>query len=213
MTIGRFSNAAKRSKFGNRMDDLGARGFPDTIETERLLIRPIRSGDGRQINAAIRETYQDLHRWMEWAQHLPTVYETEGFCQRAGQDFAAEKEIALSAYLKGSANFVLALGLHCKDSSSATFEIGYWCRTSLQGQGYVSEAVRAVTRAGCERLGAKRIEIRCDSRNTQSRRVAERAGYRLVATIRNDHTAPNSQARDTLVFAMVGKDYKRLSED
>src|SRR5579871_2026060 len=44
--------------------DETARAIPAWIETERLRICPPQPGDGAEINAAIRETYDALHRWI-----------------------------------------------------------------------------------------------------------------------------------------------------
>lgn len=184
------------------------REFPESIETSRLVIRPIRPGDGEKINEAIRETYDELHRWMEWATHLPSVKETEEFCRQAAQNFAANKDIALLACLKDVGTFVLGTGLHSRDWSTPKFEIGYWCRTSFQRQGYVTEAVNSLTLIGFEAMKANRIEIRCDARNARSRQVAERAGYRLETVIHNDQSAPGGPLRDTLVFVMLPEEFK-----
>jgi RimJ/RimL family protein N-acetyltransferase len=49
-------------------------------------------------------------------------------------------------------------------------------------------------------LKARRIEIRCDARNTRSAAVAERAGYTLEARLHHDTRAPDGSLRDTLVY-------------
>lgn len=82
------------------------------------------------------------------------------------------------------------------------FEIGYWCRKQFLGEGYITEAMRGITRFGFETLGARRIEIRCDSRHAPSQRVAGGAGYQLEATLRNDRASVDGQLSDTLIFAM-----------
>ena len=51
--------------------------FPDPINTDRLLLRSPQPGDGVEVNQAIRESYADLHEWMDWANYLPDVEETE----------------------------------------------------------------------------------------------------------------------------------------
>jgi RimJ/RimL family protein N-acetyltransferase len=83
------------------------------------------------------------------------------------------------------------------------FEIGYWCRTRFTGHGYTTEAVRGITAFAFEALGARRVEIRCDSRNLPSARVAERAGFRLEGELRNNEIATDRGLRDTLIYAMV----------
>ena len=186
--------------------------FPEIIETERLLIRSPRPGDGAEVNAAIRETFNDLHFWMDWADHLPTVEETEKHCQRAHANFVERKDFPLGAYLKVANKLVVRAGLHLRDWKVPKFEIGYWCRASFQGQGYVTETVRAITHAGFKILKANRIEIRCDPRNVRSRRVAERAGYRLEAELKNDKLAPDGSLRNTLIFALLPDDFGQIKE-
>jgi len=69
----------------------------------------------------------------------------------------------------------------------------------------VTESVKALTRIGFDQLGANRIEIRFDSRNERSRRIAARCGYQLEAKLKNDQLAPDGILRTrlyTLFFLM-----------
>ena len=180
--------------------------FPERIETERLIIRPARPGDGAEVNAAIRETYDDLHRWMEWADHVPEVAETEARQVWAHGRYLRGEDYSAKAYRKDTGDLAVAIGLHVLDADPPAFEIGYWCRASCQGKGYVTEAVRALTRVAFDVLGARRVEIRCDARNLRSRAVAERAGYPLEAVLPADQTAPDGSVRDTCVYALSRAD-------
>ena len=164
------------------------------------------------MNAAIVETFDDLHFWMNWADHLPTVEETEKHCQRAHQNFVEQSDFPLQAHLKDTKTFVVRAGLHPRDWKVPKFEIGYWCRASFQGQGYVTETVRAITYAGFEIMGANRIEIRSDPRNVRSRRVAERAGYRFEAELKNDQLAPDGSLRNTLIFSLLPDEFDEIKE-
>jgi len=186
------------------------REFPEIIETERLLLRSPRAGDGAELNAAIRESFEQLHAWMEWADHMPTVEESEENCRTAYEKFLARTDFPLQARLKSSGELVLRMGLHPLDWKVPSFEIGYWRRKGFDGQGYVTEAVRAVTRLAFETLGANRVQICCDSRNIRSRNVAERAGYRLEAELRNAEIALQGGLRNTLIFALIPADYAAL---
>lgn len=176
--------------------------FPDPIETDRLLLRGPRPGDGAEVNQAVRESFADLHEWMDWAAYLPDVAETEQRKQEAHAKFLAGEDFSVHAYLKTNNVLVAVAGFHPLNWSVPSFEIGYWGRYGYQGQGYVTETVRALTRVGLEVFQANRIQICCDERNLRSRRVAELAGYRLEAVLKNEQRAPNGRLRNTLVFAM-----------
>ncbi len=57
-------------------------------------------------------------------------------------------------------------------------------------------------------MGANRLEIRCDPRNVRSRRVAERAGYKLEAELRREQVGPDGNLRDTLIYVLFPDEYR-----
>jgi RimJ/RimL family protein N-acetyltransferase len=177
--------------------------FPDHFETERLLLRAPRPGDGQPLNDAIRESLDNLRPWMHWAQMLQTVEQTEAVVRQAAARFYLREELRLHLFRKSDGLLVGSSGMHHLDWSVPRFEIGYWVRASLEGQGYVTEAVNGITRFAFETLMAQRMEILCDVNNTRSAAVAERCGYRLEARLRRDSRAPDGSIRDTLVFARL----------
>ncbi len=83
------------------------------------------------------------------------------------------------------------------------FEIGYWCRTRITSHGYITEAVTRISAFAFDALGARRVEIRCDPRNFRSARVAERAGFTLEGTIRNNEVGTDGKLRDTRIYASI----------
>ena len=155
--------------------------FRDHFETERLFIRAPRPGDGAAVNAAIRESYENLRQWMVWAQTIPTIEHSESSVRRAAAEFLLREDLRMHLYRKSDGLFVGSSGLHFIDWSLPRFEIGYWVRASLEGQGYITEAVKGISKFASEELGALRLEIVCDSRNKRSAAVAER--YRRVRTL------------------------------
>ena len=177
--------------------------FPESFESDRLTIRAPRPGDGVEINAAVRETFDDLKVWMPWAQQMPTLEESESYVRRAQCQFLAREELTLFLFLKGTNTMVGSSGLHRIDWDIPKFEIGYWCRKRFQGQGYITESTEAITTFAFETLGAKRVEIRCDSKNVRSQRIPDRLGFKLEGALRNDSLSPSGELRDTLVFAKI----------
>ena len=94
-------------------------------------------------------------------------------------------------------------GLHRIDWTLRKFEIGYWRKSGCAGRGFVTEAVRALSRMAFDALAARRVEIRMDDRNAASWRVAERAGFTLEALLRFDSATPAGEPRSTRVYARV----------
>ncbi|HYO09487.1 MAG TPA: GNAT family protein [Tepidisphaeraceae bacterium] len=177
--------------------------LPMALHTERLLLRPPRAGDGPRVNAAIVASAPELAAWMPWANPTPSVQETEVWCRRAAVHWLGREQLPFNLYLKGTDTCVGACGLPRIKWDIPTAEIGYWVRTPDAGKGLIAEAVAEVTRFGLDVLKLRRLEIRCDDRNTRSSRVAERAGYALEGILRNDSTDPGGEVRSTRVYALI----------
>jgi RimJ/RimL family protein N-acetyltransferase len=67
--------------------------------------------------------------------------------------------------------------------------------------------VKLLTDFAFTSLGAQRVMIRCDARNTRSAAVAERLGFVREAHLRNElRTHTDSELRDTLIFSLIPSD-------
>ncbi len=180
--------------------------FDDVFETDRLLIRGPRPGDGRELQAAIADSINELKEWMPWATEVPSKEDAEINIRNAFMQFLKREDLRLNLYLKGSETLIGCSGLHRINWNVPKFEIGYWCRTPFTRNGYIREAVKGISNFAFKKLNAKRIEIRCDPLNVASRKIPEALGFQLEGTLRNDDRAPNGELRDTLVFAKTDSD-------
>ena len=177
--------------------------LPDEILTRRLRIAVPRAGDGAEVNEAIVESFEELHQWMPWAAELPSVLESEHFARDAAARYLRREDLPLLLRKRRSGELIGASGFHRIDWTVPRFEIGYWCRTSEVGHGYISEAVIGLTRFAFKTLRAARVEIRTDVDNARSWRIPERLGFTLEGVLRRDTRTPQGELRDTRVYAMV----------
>ena len=180
---------------------------PERIETERLVLRVPRRGDGPMVNAAIAASIAELGPWLPWAGAMPSVDESEATCRRQQGRFILREDFVMLIFLRasdgGEGELVGGTGLHRIDWTLRRFEIGYWRKTGCDGRGVVTEAVRAMARMAFDHLDARRVEIRMDDANVPSWKVAERAGFTLEALMRFDANNPAGQPRSTRVYARV----------
>ncbi|GMK46568.1 ribosomal-protein-serine acetyltransferase [Paenibacillus glycanilyticus] len=177
--------------------------IPESFESARLLIRAPLFGDGAAVNEAVVESIEELRPWMPWANQIPTIEESEIGIRKSRLEFLERTDLRLLLIHKETGQLVGSSGLHRMDWQARNFETGYWVRTSCAGQGYISEAVEAITEFAIHQLQANRIEIRCDSRNAKSARVAERSGFTLEGILRSEKRAKDGSLRDTMVFSKV----------
>ena len=178
---------------------------PDYLATPRLILRSARASDAPALNAAVIESLAALKPYMPWAQVAPSLAQTEGECRRMQARMLLREDLPFFVFERDAdgaeAGFIGGTGLHRIDWTVRRFEVGYWCRTSKCGQGFIGEAVEAITRCAFEQMGARRVEVRMDDGNERSWRVAERAGFALEGVLRQQSLTPTGEPRDTRVYA------------
>lgn len=178
--------------------------IPEQIETERLIIRAPRTTDALDVWTAIHESHHALKKWMPWAQQLPQLEDTEDNIRQAVADYITRKDLRLLLFSKETGEFIGSSGLHRINWSIPKFEIGYWLTSKMEGKGYMTEAVEAITEMAFEQLGARRVEIRCDEENVKSRLIPERLNYQLEAVLHHDQLSSDGKdLRNTCIYAKI----------
>jgi RimJ/RimL family protein N-acetyltransferase len=197
-----FFNKPITNKNGEDMKSHYLLNVPKVIHTNRLTLRAHEPGDGVMINMAIRETFPQLKLWMPWAKIMPTVANNEEFARRAAAQFIRREEFTFGIHLHDQANILLGgIGVHNCSWENRSFELGYWCRKSAQGAGYITESADCLTNLLAKRYKAKRVVIRCDSRNNASAAVAKRLDFKLEGCMRQVRKDNACKFFDMLVFA------------
>jgi RimJ/RimL family protein N-acetyltransferase len=181
---------------------------PERIETARLILRMARCDDAAAMNAAVCESLDDLRVYMPWAQSAPSLAQSNADCRRMQGKFLLREDLSLFIFERhadgSEGEFIGGTGLHRISWIVRRFELGYWCRTSRQGQGFVTEAALAVTRFAFDQLRARRVEVRMDDANERSWKVAKRAGFVFEGVFRSDSLDPLGAVRDTRLYALIG---------
>jgi ribosomal-protein-serine acetyltransferase len=177
--------------------------FPTQFETERLLIRMPLPGDGAITCESINASLAELKPWMPFAQKEQTLEETEIVIRQGYSNFLNRSDLRLLIFNKDTGEFIASSGLHRINWDIPKFEIGYWIDTRYSGKGYMIEAVRGIADFAVRELKARRIEIRCDSKNVKSRAIPERLNFALEGILKNDSLSVDGELRDTCVYAKV----------
>jgi RimJ/RimL family protein N-acetyltransferase len=175
--------------------------IPVPITTPRLVLRPPRAGDGVIVNEAIIESFDQLSHWLPWADHKPTVQETEIMMRTMEARWILRQDLPLLIFdTKGL--LLGSTGLHRINWSLPSFEIGYWVRSTHTGRGIITESTHALVRYAFEQLHAVRIVIKCDEENTASRRIAEKLNFHLEGIcLQDQRNSASNTLRNTALYA------------
>lgn len=178
--------------------------FPSLFYTKQLFIRMPQPGDGKSVCEAVNASIEELKPWMKWAQKEHSEYDSELGIREAHVKFLRRENLRFLIFLKDTGQFIGTSSLHNIDWDVRKFEIGYWIDTRYSGNGYMTEAVRGICDFACNHLDARRLEIRCDTKNSKSKLIPERLGFELEGVIKNeDLSVDGSELRNTYLFARI----------
>lgn len=159
------------------------------LETERLVLRPWAERDIPEVFRICQDA--EIQRYTT----VPSPYQlrdAEWFIMDHCPKMAASGQVAtFGVFLADTgrvAGAISLMGITTISQDVRTAEIGYWASPETRGHGYLTEAARAVVRWGFRELGLQRIVWQAYAGNDASRRVAEKAGFRIVGLQRGSHT-------------------------
>ncbi len=177
--------------------------FPEVLETSRLIIRPGHPDDAEAVNAAVRDSMEELRLWMPWADHVPPLEETLERLRQQREAYESGADCGLSLRERATGAFVGKCGVHLCPGEPLQREIGYWIRTSHTRRGYATEAVRAIAAAALEALHLEALQLKTSERNLASQRVAERAGFVRQAVLEDGRVDPGGIPSRTVLYVLA----------
>jgi ribosomal-protein-alanine N-acetyltransferase len=151
------------------------------IQTARLqLIRP----DPERVDEYV--LLLNNQRVSRWLARPPFPYrrsDAQAFLQAAPARFREESGLGLSILHAESDRLIGGVGLNNIDWTHAHAEVGYWLGEPYWGQGYATEALRALLRVGFDALALHRVQAFVFVGNHRSDRVLRKLGFRLEGTV------------------------------
>lgn len=173
------------------------------IRTPRLLIRPKQIGDGATTCAAVAETWDELHKWMRWAEDRDafTPESMEIRNRHVMAKFILREGIELIGVEAASGTAVVWCGLHDIDWEGRQCDTGYWVRQAAQRKGFATEAANALVRYAFGALGMRRIGLTYSGGNEPSRRIAERLGFSFEGIQKGANILPGGRCADKHCYA------------
>jgi RimJ/RimL family protein N-acetyltransferase len=184
--------------------------IPERIEAKRLYLRPYKQGDGRWYYTMSRKNHGHLERYEadNAVMSLRTEEEAEILVRELAADWAARNCFFMGAFRKGTEEFVAQIYIGSVDWDLPEFSIGYFADVDHEGQGFVTEAVKAALHFAFEHLAAHRVRIECDDTNVRSYRVAERCGFAREAHIRESKKNPDGTITGTLIYGLLKEEFQ-----
>ena len=157
-----------------------------TLETSRLILRPLELADAPQIQAIFPQW--EVVKYL--ATKVPWPYPPDG-----AESFL--RELVLPAMERGDGWFWSLRRKSAPEQLMGVINLrtngeehrGFWLDPRMQGQGYMSEACEAVTSFWFEVLGFPVMQVAKAAENMASRRISEKQGMRVIARVEREYIA------------------------
>ena len=172
---------------------------PDTLETERLLLRRPTMADAPAIFAYASDP--EVTRHMLWPTHRGLA-DAKEFVGLSAESWSTGQEYCWVVTVKPDPTAVGCIGTRVRGHSA---DLGYVVDRGHWGQGIATEAARAVFAWVASLPGIMRIWATCDAKNARSIKLLEKCGFSREGTLINECVDHHGSLRDTLIYAITVK--------
>jgi RimJ/RimL family protein N-acetyltransferase len=175
------------------------------ITTERLILREFKEDDWQAVLA-----YQSDPRYLryyEWTERSPEAVQAFVRMFLDQQQARPRTKFQLAVTLKHSNQLIGNCGIRMETAGATEADIGYELASSYWGNGYATEAARAMIAFGFTELRVHRIWAHVVADNAGSARVLEKVGMRLEGQFREKEFY-KGQWWDTLQFAILDYEWR-----
>lgn len=175
-----------------------------TLRTERLVLRPFADSDREAVTALFTNPrvmrYWDAPPWRE-----PERAERFLAAARQLQEDGDGARLAIERAVDG--RFVGQAALFKWNPTYRSAGVGYALDDTSWGQGYATEAMRALLQWAWDTLPLNRLQAEIDTRNGASARVLEKLGFRLEGTLREDCIV-DGEVSDSGVYGLLRREWR-----
>lgn len=181
---------------------------PTEFASERLTLRAYRPGDAALYFRMVRDNWDHLFEYMPpVVQSMQGPADAEAFIRWLASEWEQRRLFLFGAWEKASGNYLGEAYLANPDWHVPSIELGYFLVQMATGQGYATEAARAVLRCAFDRLNVSRVDLQCRADNLASQRVAERCGFRLEGRQRLRHRLKSGALVDRLWYGLLRSEW------
>lgn len=177
---------------------------PVTLRGQHVLLEPLRLEHAAELWPAAAE--RELWKYMVFDVAKPAdlgawiASRLEPFAQGTALPFVL-RDADTAAAVGSTSLFDINLRLR-------TMEVGHtWIGAKHRRTALNTEAKRLLLGYAFETLGAIRVQLKCDERNTRSQQAIERIGAKREGTIRNQQVLADGHRRNAVIYSVIDSEW------
>ena len=172
------------------------------ITTERLFLRPVQEEDVDLFWPYVSNP--ELPKFMSWEAHTKKQ-ETINFINNKLKSFNEGTSILWCIFYEDTFCGAISFEGVLREVRALRFdsaEIGYWLGKEFRGNGFMTEACKALIKFGFQKYNLHKINIGHFSKNQSSKRVIEKMGFRFLGE-QKDYCYKNGKWHDHKIYEML----------
>lgn len=174
----------------------------DILETKRCILRIPEESEAETMWNLITEDTTMFMIWDKWED----ISDTKNNLKETREKCMQWKEWQAAIYEKQSWNLIWRCWINKYHDDIPSFEIGYWVNENYYGKWIIPECVMRYLEYAFEEEKFEKVIIRCDSKNKNSTRVAEKCGFIFEWEFKK-YERVKWEIRDTKFFWITREEY------
>ncbi len=184
-----------------------------TIETKRLLLRPVIKKDEEDLAKALNNI--NISKWIV---PMPHPYKKKDAEWWINNQIKKRKEKPRIDYhfaieLKPNKRLIGVIGIFGFDKYKIKGELGYWLDQKYWKQGIMSEAIEKIIEFSFSKLKLKKINLPIFAKNNSSNALAKKFGFKLEGKLRkNARCQATNKIHDENVWGLLKKEWPKIKK-
>lgn len=171
-----------------------------SIQTERLLLRPITISDANDMFEYT--SLDDSNKYLSWNAHTD-IEQTINFIKEVELKYQTSKtEYSWGIELVTEKKLIGVVKLFEISHNNKRAEVSYILNPKFQGKGYVNEAINAVIDLAFSKLAFTRIQARCSNDNVASEKVMQKSGMNFEGLLKK-YWILKGEYKDVVLYAIT----------
>jgi ribosomal-protein-serine acetyltransferase len=185
--------------------------LPETLETDRLIIRKYVKGDGHSFLDLLNRgnNREDLRDSVDEAMSIADLNDAEINVREHEAEWASRERFVMGIWSKDSGEAIGQIWIEPKDWDVPSFELGWFIDSGRQGKGLATEAAQRSLEFIFTELQAHKVVVVVKETNERSLKLAERIGC-IREGLSRDHGVKDGTRYSLVFFSMLRSEFDSL---
>lgn len=184
--------------------------IPTTLETKRLWLNKYKNGEGKKFFNLMQHNHDRLKNTFPISLAASDSMENaESWIQRKVTGWMEGTMFSFAIHDKGSGAFIGDSIIKNVDWTVPKAELGYFITKEFEGKGLMQEVLCALHEFAFTLLGLEKLYLKISTTNLRSCKLAERCGYSLEGTLKQDYRTADGFLSDICYYGLTKDNYWR----